>query len=85
MHTDYKKRHINTEKRFYKKINKQKNFVITLAIAGLGSTLLFVQHLAIDKYKRIDLAIWTLIVVTLFFCQMLIGYSIFENERKKYI
>ena len=85
MHIDYKKRHIDTEKRFYKIMNKQKTFLLTLLIVGLGSILLFVQHWSIDGCKRIDLAIWTLIVVTLFICQMLIGYSIFEYERKKYI
>ena len=84
MQTDYTKKHIETEKRFYKKMDKQKTFLLTLLIAGLGSFFLYIWYWSISGFKVMDLSIWTLIVVILFVFQVLIGHSIFEYERKKY-
>lgn len=85
MQIDYKKGHIETEKRFYQKMNKQKTFLLTLVIVGLGSFFLYIQYWSIEHSDSIDLVIWTLIVGILFVSQTLIGYSLFEYERKKYI
>jgi len=85
MHIDYKKRHIETEKRFYQKMNKQKTFLLTLIIVGLGSLFLYYQYWTINYSESINLVIWTLIVSILFVSQTMIGHFIFEHERKKYI
>ena len=82
---DYKKRHIETEKRFYQIMNKQKTFLLTLAIVGIGSFFLYYQYWTINHSDSIDLVIWTIIVVILFVFQTIIGHSLFEHERKKYI
>ena len=84
MRIDYKKRHIETEKRFYQKMDKQKTFLLTLVIVGLGSFFLYIQYWSIGYSDSIDLVIWTLIVGILFVALTVIGYSVFEYERKKY-
>ena len=83
MKIGHEKRHIETEKKFYHIMNKKKTFLLTLAIVGLGSIFLYTQHLSIKK--PMDLLIWTLIVFILFTVQTMIGYNLFECERKKYI
>jgi len=83
MKIDYEKRHIETEKKFYHMMNKQKTFLLTLAIVGLGSFFLYTQHWSIKE--PMDSLIWTLIVGILFVVQTIIGYNLFEYERKKYI
>ena len=85
MQIDYKRRHIETERRFYKKMNKKKTFLLTLVIVGLGLFFLYIQYWSIEHSDSIDLVIWTLIVGILFVSQTLIGHSLFEYERKKYI
>ena len=85
MQLDYKKKHIETEKRFYQKMDKQKTFLLTLLIVGVGSFFLYSRYWSINGYKVMDLSIWTLIVVILFVSQVLVGHYIFEYERKKYI
>lgn len=84
MQIDYKKRHIETEKKFYMKMNKQKTFLLTLLIVGLGSFFLYIQYWSIKHNNPIDLVTWTLIVGILFVSQIFVGHSIFEYERKKY-
>ena len=85
MQIDYKKRHIETERRFYKKMNKKKTFLLTLVIVGLGLFFLYIQYWSIEHSDAMELFLWTLIVCILFVSETLIGYSIFEHERKKYI
>ena len=85
MQIDYKKRHIKTEKKFYQKMNKQKTLLLTLLIVGFGSLFLYYQYWTIDQSSTTNLIIWTLIVGILFVSQTIIGHSIFEHERKKYI
>ena len=85
MHMDYNKKHIETEKRFYRKMDKQKTFLLTLLIVGTGSFFLYSRYWSISGYKVMDLSIWTLIVGILFVSQVLVGHYIFEYERKKYI
>jgi hypothetical protein len=82
---DYNKKHIETEKRFYKKMDKQKTFLLTLLIVGLGSLFLYSRYWSISGFKVMDLSIWTLIVGILFVFQVLLGNYIFEYERKKYM
>jgi len=84
MQMNYKKRHIETEKRFYQKMNSKKTFLLTLAIVGLGSFFLYIQYWSIDRCMAIELWFWTLIVGILFVALTLIGHSVFEYERKKY-
>ncbi len=84
MQIDYKKRHIETEKRFYQKMNKQKTFLLTLAIVGLGSFFFYIQYWSIDFPGAIELWLWTLIVGILFVALTLIGHYMFEYERKKW-
>lgn len=85
MQLEYNKKHIETEKRFYQKMDKQKTFLLTLLIVGVGSFFLYSRYWSISGYKVMDLSIWTLIVVILFVSQVLVGHYIFEYERKKYI
>ena len=85
MQIDYKKRHIETEKRFYQKMNRQKTFLLTLAIVGFGSFFLYTQYWSIDGCRPIELWLWTLIVGLLFVSLTLIGHYMFEYERKKWI
>ena len=85
MSKDFEKKHIETEIKFYKKMSKKKSFLITLLIVGVGFLFLYNQFLSIDHSESLELWIWTLIVVILFVSEMLIGYSVFEYERKKYV
>jgi hypothetical protein len=85
LHIDYKELHIETEKRFYKKMNPTKTFLITLLIVGFGLSLLYMQYWSSEQLSAIGLYLWSLIVGILFVSETLIGYSIFEYERKKYI
>ena len=85
LHKDYKKRHIETETKFYKRMNKRKTFLLTIIIVGIGSLFLYSQYWSIRQSSPIELWLWALIVIILFVAQTLIGYSIFECERKKYI
>ena len=85
MQIDYKKRHIETEKRFYQKMNKQKTFLLTLIIVGLGTFFLYYQYWTIGFSDSIYLIVWTLIVAVIFLSLTIVGHSIFEYERKKYI
>ena len=57
MQLDYNKKHIETEKRFYKKMNKQKTFLLTLLIVGAGSFFLYSRYWSISGYKVMDLPI----------------------------
>ena len=82
---DLKKKHIETEKRFYKKMNKQKSFLLSLIIVGLGSFYLYFQYLQVGHLGTMEFLFWTLFVGVLFASQTLIGYFVFEYERKKYI
>ena len=76
---------IETEKKFYQKLDKTKTFLLTAVIVGMGSLILFFQYWSIDSVTRIDLWIWTLIVGILFTILTIIGHLIFEHERKKYV
>ena len=85
MRIDLEKTHIETEKRFYKKMNKQKSFLLSLIIVGLGSFYLYFQYWPAKHLGTIEFLFWTLFVGVLFASQTLIGYFVFEYERKKYI
>jgi hypothetical protein len=85
MQIDYKKKHIETEKKFYQKMDKTKTFLLTLIIVGVGCLFLYIQYWSIEQYGEMGLWIWTLVVGILFLILTLIGYSMFEYERKKYL
>jgi hypothetical protein len=82
---DYKKRHIETEKKFYMKMNQRRTFLLTILIVGIGLFYLYIQYWSIKQFEGIRLFLWSLLIVILFVVETLIGYSIFEYERKKYI
>lgn len=84
MQIDYNKRHIETEKKFYNIMNKQRTFLLTLFIVGIGTLLLLFQIWSFENINSIDIVIWIFVIVILFVSQILIGHSIFEYERKKY-
>jgi hypothetical protein len=84
METDFKKRHIETEKKFYKIMNKKRLFLLSLIFAGAGSVFLYVQYWLIKCCKTVELWIWTLAVGILFIILTITGYFIFERDRKKY-
>jgi len=83
MKIGHEKRHIETEKKIYQIMDKRKTFLLTLAIVGLGSFFLYIRHWSIKK--PMDSLIWTSIVGIIFVVQTIMGYNLFECERKKYI
>ena len=85
MRIDIEKIHIETEKRFYQKMSKKKSFLLSLVIVGLGSFYLYFQYWSVEHPGNMEFLFWTLFVGFLFVSQTLIGYSVFEYERKKYI
>jgi len=84
MQIDLKKRHIETEKKFYTKMNKKRSFLISLIFAGTGSIFLYIQYWLTECSAEINLRLWTLAVAILFSALTLAGYLVFEYERKKY-
>lgn len=78
------KRHIETEKKFYKIMNKKRTFLLTLFIVGIGTLLLLYQIWLFNNLNSINSIYWISFIVILFISQLLIGQFIFEIERKKY-
>jgi hypothetical protein len=76
--------HIETEKKFYKMMNKKRSFLLSLIIAGFGFVYLYYQFFSIKICDKNELLFWPVILGFLFIIQTMIGYSIFEYERKKY-
>ena len=85
MHIEYKKTHIETEIKFYTKMNQRRTFLLTTLIVGIGLFYLYIQYWSIKQFEGIGLFLWSLLIVILFVVESIIGYSIFEYERKKYI
>jgi hypothetical protein len=85
LHIDYKKRHIETEKKFYMKMNQKRTFLLTIIIVGIGLFYLYMLYWSIKQIEEIGLFLWSLIIGRLFLIETIIGYSIFKYERKKYI
>lgn len=84
MQIAYNKRHIETEKKFYKIMNKKRTFLLTLFIVGIGTLLLLYQIWLFNNLNSINSIYWIYFIVILFISQLLIGQFIFEIERKKY-
>ena len=84
MKMDYNKRHIETEKKFYKKMNKKRSFLLSLAIAGIGYIFLIIRCWSIGVSGTIQELAWVIAVVVLFVDLTVIGYFVFEHERKKW-
>lgn len=84
MKIDYNKRHIETEKNFYKKMNKKRSFLLSLAIAGIGYIFLCIRCWQIGVSGTIQELVWVISVAVLFVALTFIGYFVFEYERKKY-
>jgi len=84
MQIDYNKRHVETEKKFYKIMDKKRTFILTIFIVGIGTFFLLLQVFTYQNLKSIDKIIWIFFIIILFFSQILIGQLIFEYERKKY-
>ena len=85
MHLDYKKTHIETEKKFYMIMNQKRTFLLTILIVGTGLFYLYIQYWSIKQFEAIGIFLWSLLIGILFVVETIIGYSIFEYERKKYI
>ena len=84
MKIDYNKRHIETEKNFYKKMNKKRSFLLSLAIAGIGYIFLCIRCWEIGVFGTIQELLWVITVAVLFVALTFIGYFVFEYERKKW-
>ena len=84
MRLDLKKRHIETEKKFYTRMNKKRSFLLSSVLVGTGSIFLYIQYWLVECSTVIDLWLWTLFVGILFFSLTSVGYFVFEYERKKY-
>jgi len=84
MKVDYNKRHIETEGNFYKKMNKKRSFLLSLAIAGIGYIFLCIRCWEIGVSGTIQELLWVITVAVLFVALTFIGYFVFEYERKKW-
>ena len=84
MKVDYNKRHIETEENFYKKMNKKRLFLLSLAIAGIGYIFLCIRCWEIGVSGTIQELLWVITVAVLFVALTFIGYFVFEYERKKW-
>jgi fatty acid desaturase len=84
MKVDYNKRHIETEKKFYKRMNKKRSFLLSLGIASIGYIFLFIRLYIIGYSGTAQELIWVITMVALFFELTVIGYFVFEHERKKW-
>jgi hypothetical protein len=82
---DYRRRHIETEKEFYRKMNRKRTLLLTILIVGFGLFYLYIQYWSIKQIEACGLFLWSLLIGILFVVETIIGYSIFEYERKKYI
>ena len=85
MHIDYKKRHIETEKKFYRIMDKKRTLVLTIFIVSIGIFFLLFKVFSYENLKLIEKIFWIFFIIILFFFQTFIGQLIFKNERKKYI
>jgi len=84
MRIDLKKRHIETEKKFYARMDKKRLFLLSSIIAGIGSLFLYIQYWLVECSSITNFWLWTLMVIILFFALTLIGYFVFKYEREKY-
>ena len=84
MKVDYNKRYIETEKNFYKKMNKKRSFLLSLAIAGIGYIFLCIRCWEIGVSGTIQELLWVITVAVLFVALTFIGYFVFEYVRKKW-
>jgi len=67
------------------KMNKKRTFLLTIFIVGIGLFYLYIQYWSIKQIEAIGLFFWSFLIIILFVAETIIGYSIFEYERKKYI
>lgn len=67
------------------KMNQKRTFLLTILIVGIGLFYLYLQYWSIKQIEEIGLFFWSLIIGILFLVETIIGYLIFENERKKYV
>jgi hypothetical protein len=84
MKVDYNKRHIETERKFYKKMNKKRSFLLSLLIVGIGYIFLCYRCWSIGISGAIEELIWMLFVVILFVGLTFAAYFLLEYERKKW-
>ena len=84
MKVDYNKRHIETEKNFYKKMSKKRSFLLSFGIAVIGYIFLIMRCWQLGVHGTIQELIWVITVAVLFVELTFIGYFLFERERKKW-
>lgn len=76
--------HEIVERKFYQKMNKKRSFLLSLAIVGVGYLFLCIRCWSIGISGALEVWLWLLVVGILFVVLTLIGYFVFEYERKKY-
>jgi hypothetical protein len=81
---DYNKRHIETEIKFYSKMNKKRSLLLSLIIVGIGYTFLAFRFWSIGFCGGIKELFWLFTIAILFFILTYLGFLIFERERKKW-
>ena len=84
MTMDYKKRHIETETKFYSKMNKKRSFLLSLFIVGIGYIFLAIRFWSIGFCGGIKELLWLFTMIILFVVLIYLGFLIFEHERKKW-
>ena len=84
MKVDYNQRHIETEKKFYKKMNKKRSFILSLIITGIGYIFLIAYSWSVGACRVILEFIWMVFVAIMFIALTFIGYYVFERERIKW-
>jgi len=84
MITNYQKKHIETEKKFYKKMNKKRSFLSSLLIVGIGYIILCYRCLSIGISGEMHEIICILFMAVIFVVLTFSGYFVFEYERKRW-
>jgi hypothetical protein len=76
--------HELVERKFYRKMNKKRSFLLSLVIVGTGYTFLCIRCWSIGISGAIQELLWMIFVAVLFVALTFIGYFVFEHERKKW-
>ena len=84
MKVDYNKRHIETERNFYKKMNKKRSFLLSLFIVAVGYIILCYRCWSIGISGAVQELIWMIFVAVIFIGLTFAGYFLFEFERKRW-
>jgi hypothetical protein len=84
MLTDLQRRHLETERRFYKSMNKKRSFFLSFVIVLAGFLVLYYSLLRFDSGNIINSWLLFLFVGSLLVVETMIAYYLFEYHRRKY-